>query len=140
MDRTDRTTNILLVDDDAVDVESVKRAFARAKITNPLWVANDGEEALLMLRGNEYPQERRLVLLDLNMPKKNGIEVLREIRSDPRLHSLSVVVLTTSSEERDRTEACNLNVAGYLVKPPTFASFVDLTITLNRYWTLVEMI
>jgi CheY-like chemotaxis protein len=139
MHRTERVTNVLLVDDDDVDVESVRRAFGRGNITNPLWIAADGEEALRILRGPDYPRDRRLVLLDLNMPKKNGIEVLREIREDPELASVCVVVLTTSNEERDRTEAYGLNVAGYLVKPVTFGSFVELMVALNRYWTLVEL-
>lgn len=134
----DRTINILLVEDDDLDQENVRRAFKKANISNPLWIASDGEQALAMLRGAEYPPERRLVLLDINLPKLNGIELLREIRRDPRLHALSVVVLTTSNEERDRTEAYNLNVAGYLLKPITSHSFVELMAALNRYWTLVE--
>jgi CheY-like chemotaxis protein len=133
-----KITNVLLVDDDDLDVESVRRAFKKGNIVNPLWVASDGEQALAMLRGSEYPPERRLVLLDLNLPRLSGIEVLREIRRDPRLHAVSVVVLTTSNEEQDRTDAFGLNVAGYLLKPVTFQAFVELMATLNRYWTLVE--
>ena len=79
------------------------------------------------------------MLLDLNMPRMNGIEFLRELRADPDLHSTVVVVLTTSDEERDKVEAYNLNVAGYLVKPVTFVSFVETMATLNKYWTLVEL-
>jgi CheY-like chemotaxis protein len=85
------------------------------------------------------PRERRLVLLDLNMPKMNGIEFLRELRADPELHGTPVVVLTTSDDERDRVEAYNLNVAGYILKPVTFMNFVEAMATLNKYWTLVEM-
>lgn len=133
-----KVINILLVEDDDLDVENVKRAFTKANIANPLWIASDGEQALDILRGQEYPPERRLVLLDINLPKLNGIELLREIRNDERLRSLCVVVLTTSNEDRDRTEAYNLNVAGYLLKPVTGQSFVELMATLNRYWTLVE--
>src|SRR5262249_46027125 len=101
----DKITNVLLVDDDELDVESVRRAFAKGDIHSPLWVAGNGEEALRLLRGDEYPRERRLMLLDLNMPRMNGIELLREIRNDPSLHPLSVVVLTTSNEESDRVDA-----------------------------------
>jgi CheY-like chemotaxis protein len=137
--KSDKTTNILLVEDDDLDVENVRRAFKKAGINNPLWIASDGEQALEMLRGTEYPPERRLVLLDINLPKLSGIELLREIRNDERLRTLSVVVLTTSNEDRDRTEAFNLNVAGYLLKPITSQSFVDLMATLNRYWGLVEL-
>ncbi len=135
---SERTTHILLVEDDELDVENVRRAFKKANIANPLWVAGDGEEALRMLRSSQIPAHRRLVLLDLNMPRMNGIETLREMRKDPALKSQSVVVLTTSNEERDRTEAFGLNVAGYLLKPVTFQSFVELMAALNRYWALVE--
>src|SRR5678816_2837135 len=136
---SDRVLNILLVEDDEVDVMNVRRAFERNNVSNPLFVAGNGLEALEVLRGNEMPKERRLVLLDLNMPKMNGIEFLRELRADPDLKTTSVVVLTTSNEDRDRIEAYKLNVAGYLLKPVTFPSFVDLMAALNKYWTLVEL-
>ena len=135
----ERVINILLVDDDEVDVMTVKRAFARANISNPIFVATNGIEALEMLRKDSMPAKRRLVLLDINMPKMNGIEFLRELRADPDLKTTSVVVLTTSNEDRDRIEAYKLNVAGYLLKPVTFPSFVDLMAALNKYWTLVEL-
>ena len=131
--------NILLVEDDKVDVMNVKRAFEKNHITNPLFVSGDGLEALEKLRNGEVPQGRRLVLLDLNMPKMNGIEFLYELRKDANLAATPVVVLTTSNNERDKIEAYNLNVAGYLVKPVTFGEFSELMVTLNKYWTLVEM-
>ena len=131
--------NILLVEDDQVDVMNVKRAFDRNRITNPLYVAGNGLDGLRMLRSGEVPAERRLVLLDLNMPKMNGIEFLRELRSDPALQLTPVVVLTTSNDERDKIEAYNLNVAGYLLKPVTFINFVEVMAALNKYWTLVEL-
>jgi CheY-like chemotaxis protein len=135
----DRKTHVLLVDDDEIDVMNVRRAFEKGKIENPLFHAEDGLAALEMLRDGTVPTNRRLVLLDLNMPRMNGIEFLRELRRDPELHGTAVVVLTTSDEERDRIEAYNLHVAGYLVKPVRFLSFVELMTTLNRYWTLMEM-
>jgi CheY-like chemotaxis protein len=135
----EHSLNILLVDDDEVDVMTVKRAFAKANIANQVFVATDGVAALEMLRTEGIPTARRLVLLDLNMPRMNGIEFLREIRRDPELQTLTVVVLTTSNEDRDRVEAYQLNVAGYLVKPVTFHSFADVMATLNKYWTLMEM-
>ncbi|HEY5544318.1 MAG TPA: response regulator [Candidatus Binatia bacterium] len=131
--------NILLVEDDEVDVMNVKRAFRMNHITNPLFVAENGLEALEKLRNGDVPQGRRIVLLDLNMPKMNGIEFLRELRSDPALAATPVVVLTTSNNDRDKIEAYNFNVAGYLVKPVTFGEFSELMVTLNKYWTLVEM-
>ena len=131
--------NILLVEDDEVDVMNVRRAFQKNNIANPLFVAGDGEEALARLRGGEVPAGRRIVLLDLNMPRMNGIEFLRELRADPELGRTTVVVLTTSNDERDKIEAYNLNVAGYLLKPVTFSNFCEVMATLNKYWTLVEM-
>ena len=131
--------NILLVEDDQVDVMNVKRAFEKNHIANPLLVAENGLEALDKLRNGAIPQGRRLVLLDLNMPKMNGIEFLRELRNDPALAPTPVVVLTTSNNDRDKINAYNFNVAGYLVKPVTFAEFSELMVTLNKYWTLVEM-
>jgi CheY-like chemotaxis protein len=134
-----QSLNILLVEDDEVDVLNVRRAFTKNHIMNPLVVAGDGIEALEMLRGGKVPKGRRLILLDLNMPRMNGIEFLRELRQDPELRSTPVVVLTTSNDDRDKIDAYNLNVAGYLVKPVTFENFCDVMVALNKYWTLVEL-
>lgn len=135
----EKLLNILLVEDDQVDVMNVKRAFDRNRISNPLFVAGDGVEALEILRSGKVPHERRLVLLDLNMPRMNGIEFLRALRADEELHSTPVVVLTTSDDERDKIDAYNLNVAGYLLKPVTFVNFVETMAALNKYWALVEL-
>ena len=131
--------HILLVEDDQIDQMNVKRAFERNKIMNPLYIAENGLEALEMLRDGRVPDERRLILLDLNMPKMNGIEFLRSLRADEKLNHTPVVVLTTSNDEQDKVNAYDFNVAGYLLKPVTFTSFVELTAALNKYWTLVEM-
>lgn len=136
---SERMLNILLVEDDQVDVMNVKRAFEKNRILNPLFVAPDGLRGLEMLRDGSVPGTRRLVLLDLNMPRMNGIEFLRELRADEALRPTPVVVLTTSNDERDRIEAYNLNVAGYLLKPVTFANFAELMAALNKYWSLVEL-
>jgi CheY-like chemotaxis protein len=135
----DRMLNILLVEDDEVDIMNVRRAFEKNHIANPLFVAGDGIVALETLRSGQIPRERRIVLLDLNMPRMNGIEFLRELRGDPELSSTTVVVLTTSGDERDKIDAYNLNVAGYLLKPVTFSNFCEVMATLNKYWTLVEL-
>lgn len=140
----DRVVNIVLVEDDEVDVMNIQRAFKRANIVNPLYIASNGLEALDILRGKSdkythLPSERRLVLLDLNMPKMGGIEFLNELRADEALRTTPVVVLTTSNQDQDRVEAYNLNVAGYLLKPVTFATFAELMVALNKYWTLCEM-
>ena len=140
----DNTINILLVEDDEVDVLNVKRAFKKNNITNPLYFASNGLEALEMLRGvnkqhSAIPEYRRLILLDLNMPRMNGIEFLQKLRADPSLKSIPVVVLTTSAAEQDRVKASQLNVAGYLLKPVQFAEFVELMAVLNKYWMMSKM-
>jgi CheY-like chemotaxis protein len=134
----EKQLNILLVEDDEIDVMTVRRAFRKNNITNPLKVAGDGIEALEMLRSGEIPPENRIILLDINMPRMDGIEFLRELRADPELRSTTVVVLTTSNEDRDRIHAYELNVAGYILKPVTFVSFVESMTMLNKYWTLME--
>lgn len=131
--------NILLVEDDKVDVKNVERALRRNNISNPLFVASNGLEALEMLRDGRVPGNRRLILLDLNMPKMNGIEFLRELRADPTIGNATVVVLTTSNDDRDKVAAYDLHVAGYLLKPVTFMNFVELMAALNKYWALVEL-
>jgi CheY-like chemotaxis protein len=131
--------NVLLVEDDVVDVMNVRRAFQKAKIDDPLELAGDGVEALEILRRSAARLKRRLVLLDLNLPRMNGIEFLRELRADPALRQLPVVVLTTSADEQDKVDAFALNVAGYLVKPITIANFVELMSAVSRYWALGEM-
>lgn len=140
----EKIINILLVEDDEVDVMNVKRAFKKYKITNPLYVAGNGVEALAMLRSQDgkppqVPANRRLILLDLNMPKMNGLEFLHEIRRQEDLKRSPVIVLTTSDEDKDRIEAYNLNVAGYILKPVTFTNFAEVMVALNKYWALCEM-
>ena len=140
----ERMINILLVEDDEVDVMNVKRAFKKYKITNPLYIAGNGLEALDMLRSQNgqppiVPETRRLILLDLNMPKMNGLEFLHALREDEDLKRTPVIVLTTSDEDKDRIEAYNLNVAGYILKPVTFSNFAEVMVALNKYWTLCEM-
>lgn len=136
----DKVISIMLVEDDEVDVMNVKRAFLKNNISNPLFVANNGFEALQMLQGNpdnEIPIPR-IILLDLNMPKMGGIEFLRIIRKDPALRNISVFVMTTSNEENDKIDAYNLNVAGYIVKPLSMERFILAVSTLKSYWTLCE--
>ncbi|WP_036479896.1 response regulator [Myxosarcina sp. GI1] len=140
----ERVINILLVEDDEVDIMNVKRAFKKSNIYNPLYIANNGIEALEKLgaiQGHQevIPSNRRLILLDLNMPKMNGLEFLHKLREHPELKLTPVIVLTTSDEDRDRVEAYNLNVAGYILKPVTFGNFAEVMVALNKYWTLCEM-
>ena len=136
----DKMLNILLVEDDEIDVMNVRRAFKKNNIANPLHVAGNGLEALAILRDprSSISRDRRLILLDLNMPRMGGIEFLRELRADADLRSTPVVVLTTSNDDKDRVEAYNLNVAGYILKPVTLTNFIETMATLNKYWMLSE--
>ncbi len=135
----DRRLNILLVEDDELDVMNVQRAFKKNNVVNPLYTAGNGVEGLALLRGDAMPKDRRLILLDLNMPKMGGIEFLMELRADPNLSATTVVVLTTSDEERDKVKAYDLNVAGYILKPVTLAAFVEIMAALNKYWSVNEL-
>ena len=114
----------MLVDDDQVDVMNVQRAFKKNNITNQLHIANNGIEALEKLRGSESGEKispsPRIILLDINMPKMNGIEFLKELRADPALHSISVFIMTTSNDDKDKFDAYNLNETGLTIYPATF--------------------
>lgn len=137
----EKMVNILLVEDDEVDVMNVKRAFRKNNVTNPLYVCNNGMEALNFLRGERDPSITdipKIVLLDLNMPKMGGIEFLRELRKDDKLKNISVFVMTTSNEDKDKVDAYNLNVAGYILKPLSMERFIEAVSTLNNYWKLCE--
>lgn len=135
------TVNVLLVEDDDIDRKVVHRAFAKHKIANPIVEACDGIEALQIMRGKDGhgPLPRPyLVLLDLNMPRMNGMEFLKEIREDDLLKDSVVFVLTTSREEQDRVQAYRLNVAGYMVKADAGADFIGAVEMLDHYWRVVE--
>lgn len=128
---------ILLVEDDRIDAMTVQRALRELNSPNPLRHVTDGEKALEHLR-NPANQRPGLILLDLNMPRMNGIEFLTIAREDPELRSIPVVVLTTSREEADRLKSFNRNVAGYMVKPVDFAQFVEVMRVIGRYWLTSE--
>lgn len=132
------TLPILLVEDDQVDAMTVRRALKDIKVTNRLDVVGDGLQALQHLRnpGNEKPC---IILLDLNMPRMNGIEFLQVVKADATLRRIPVVVLTTSTEERDRVHSFNLGVAGYMIKPVDYGQFVEVVRAIDLYWTLSEL-
>lgn len=137
---------LLLVEDDEIDIMNVKRAFKKNNIDNPLYLAANGVEALAMLKNRNknandpsLPLNKLIILLDLNMPRMSGIEFLEQLRADPVLRSIPVIVLTTSSEKQDRAEAYQFNVAGYIVKPMIFSQFVEMMATVNKYWSLCKM-
>jgi len=128
---------ILLVEDDQVDVISMKRALKDLKVTNRLDVTGNGEEAVEFLNKsrNNLPC---LILLDINMPRMNGIEFLRVIKQDDRLKIIPVVVLTSSKEEQDRMDSFGLGVAGYMLKPADYKKFVEVVRVIDIYWTFSE--
>ena len=126
---------ILLVEDDDVDVMNVQRALAKNGVECVLDVACDGAGALQWLADANDDALPHLVLLDLNLPRVNGIEFLTDLRGQSRLCHLPVVVLTTSDEERDVRAASRLNAAGYFVKPIGFPNFVALMASITAYWS-----
>ncbi len=140
MSRLAKAITILYADDDAEDRMLVKDAWAENRLANELHFVEDGEELMdyLRRRGNythlaDQPLPG-MILLDLNMPRKDGREALQEIKADPRLRSIPVVVLTTSKAEEDILRAYDLGVNSFILKPVTFQSLVDLTLTLSKYW------
>ena len=135
------TVNLLLVDDDEVDVQGLKRAFAKSRIGNPIVVARDGIEALETLRGQNGKAKLakpHLILLDLNMPRMNGIEFLEALRGDDDLKTAVVFMITTSKAEEDKARAYGHNVAGYIVKQDPANTFMQAVSMLEHYWKVVE--
>lgn len=133
----DQDASILLVEDDRVDVMTVQRALRKSEVRNPLHVARTALEALAILRGEgerKIDPPPALILLDLNLPKMSGIEFLKELRADPALESLRVIVLTSSNEPRDREVAFQYEVDDYIVKPHSFSEFSSAIATILTHW------
>lgn len=137
-----KTVSLLLVEDDEVDIAAVRRALAVLKIANPLHIAHDGMEALEMLRG-ENGQDKLprpyIIVLDLNMPRMDGLEFLEEIRNDPDLEDSIIFIMTTSRDEADKRSAYSQHVAGYIVKENPIGTFRQAINLLDHYWRLVEL-
>lgn len=133
-----KVLNILVVEDDEVDTMNVQRAFERAELQHNLFFATNGEEALEFLNNQSFPKPR-VILLDINMPRMNGIEFLTEIRKNPEWKGMPVFVMTTSDNDSDMIQAYELNVAGYIVKPLRFENFAEAITTLDRYWASIEL-
>jgi CheY-like chemotaxis protein len=137
-----RTVTLLLVDDDDGDAKSVQRAFTSARIVNPIVRAIDGIDALEILRGSNGKAKLAapyMLLVDLNMPRMNGIELVQALRQDPDLHSCIIFVLTTSGRDEDKVAAYDLNVAGYIVKEHAGQDFQRLIEMMQCYWRVVEL-
>ena len=134
-----KQVTILLVDDDDVDVMGIERALKKLKIVNPVLRAHDGMEALELLRKPGAVTRPFLILLDLNMPRMNGIETLEELRKDRSLSSSVVFVLTTSADDKDMVAAYSKNVAGYIIKKQVGDGFMQVMEMLDHYWRVVEL-
>ncbi|MEM7353359.1 MAG: response regulator [Acidobacteriota bacterium] len=136
--------SILLVEDDEVDVLTVRRALRQLGVPNPLVVAANGEQALEILRqaaGERGSEGERpaLIFLDLNMPRMNGIEFLRQARAEGCAEGIPIIVLTTSRQQQDVIDGFQYNVAGYMIKPVEYEEFVEVMQAIDSYWTLSEM-
>jgi two-component system response regulator len=135
---------ILLVEDTAEDLELALRALRKSKLSNHIQVARDGAEAIEFIFGEGAYVGRKIenvpkvILLDLKLPKIDGIEVLRRIKSDPRTKSIPVVVLTSSREQKDVVESYRLGVNSYIVKPVNFEGFAEAVRDLGMYWLLLN--
>ncbi len=133
-----RTVSLLIVDDDDIDATALRRALHKLKLLNPLYRAKDGLEALEILRNGEIPSPY-IILLDINMPRMNGIEFLEALRSDPELTHAVVFVLTTSKSDEDIIAAYREHVAGYLLKQRMDSDFLQVVSLLDHYWKIIEL-
>mgnify|MGYP001235839855 CR=1 FL=1 len=134
-----RPINIFVVEDDDGDAKAVMRAFKQAKLANPVYRAVDGVQALEILRGDNPPPSPFIMLVDLKMPRMNGIQLVEELRKDPRYKRQVVFILTTSKSEEDKSRAYDLNVAGYILKETAGRDFLELVSLLGNYWRVVEL-
>ena len=139
-----RHSQILLVEDNAADAELTLRALRKNNLANQIHLAHDGEEALdfLFCRGahaaRSFDAGPDLILLDLKLPKVDGLEVLQEVKADPRTRAIPIVILTSSKEERDLVKSYRLGVNSYIQKPVNFAEFQDVVRQLGMYWLLTN--
>jgi CheY-like chemotaxis protein len=144
MSKTAECVEILLVEDNPLDLELALRALRHAKLTNNIQVARDGEEALEYIfcegtfLGRQIGLPPKVILLDLKLPKIDGLEVLRRLKSDARTSMIPVVVLTSSKEQSDVIESYHLGVNSYIVKPVNFESFAEAVQQLGMYWVLLN--
>ncbi|MFD2513731.1 response regulator [Pontibacter locisalis] len=140
---TENVTNILLVEDDYLDIMNVERELKKINIEHPIHVARNGREALNMLRGEgteKISPAPSVILLDINMPKMNGLEFLEELRREPEFIHIPVFIMTTSNEEADRMAAQRLNVSGYIEKPLTFDTFEKGPSSLDSFSLFLDLI
>jgi CheY-like chemotaxis protein len=130
---------IMVVDDDDVDAMGIERALKKLKVLNPIVRAKDGVEGLAILRQPDVLHKPYILLLDINMPRMNGLEMLNVLRSDPNLSSTVVFMLTTSKIDEDKVAAYQQHVAGYIVKTQLEDCFIRVISMLDQYWRVVEL-
>lgn len=138
----EKIANILLVEDDSLDIMNVERTLRKIDVLHKLHVARNGEEALAMLRGigvDKLDPLPSIIMLDINMPKMNGLEFLNELRNDEELKAIKVFIMTTSNEEVDKTSSQALGVSGYIVKPLRFNNPVSSTDNFNLFIDLLNL-
>jgi CheY-like chemotaxis protein len=138
----DKVVQILLVEDDDGDAKAMERAFKRAKIANPLRRAIDGVDALEILRGENGKEKLPhpfLLLIDLNMPRMNGLQLLEALRADPKLRHSLAFVLTTSKREEDKIAAYDLSISGYILKQTADDDICQMVSMIECYWRIVEI-
>ena len=137
---TQKTINILMVEDDELDIEIFRRCMMKQRLINPLVVAGNGEEALEILR-HTHPSKSLskpyIILMDINMPRMNGLECIQAIRNDPELKEATVFVMTTSDDDKDIYNAYQLNIAGYMVKSTLGDNFINSVLLIDKYCTAI---
>jgi CheY-like chemotaxis protein len=133
-----REASIFIVEDDEVDIMAIRRALKKANVANSIHIAKDGIEALQKLRSKEIPSPY-IVLMDLNMPRMNGVDCMKEIRTDKNLKQTVIFALSTSNDEKDKLSAYDCNVAGYIVKSDIGDEFEIAMRMLNQYLKVVEL-
>ncbi|MBN2236239.1 MAG: response regulator [Bacteroidales bacterium] len=139
MDKRFKTNPILLVEDNPVDVDLTLRAFKKRNLTNPILIARDGAIALEFIEKWEAGEEAPVViLLDLKLPKVDGLEVLEALKRHPKYKTIPVVVLTTSSDNKDIEKAYHLGANSYIIKPVNFDKFVEVASQIELYWNVLN--
>ena len=135
-----KNLSILLIEDNPVDIDLTLRAFSKQNLTNPIEIARDGEEAISLIekweQGKPIPV---VILLDLKLPKFNGLEVLKEIKSHPSFRTIPVVVLTSSAEDSDIEAAYKLGANSYIINPVDFDKFMEVAAQIELYWTVLNV-
>jgi two-component system, response regulator len=143
---SDNNVEILIVEDNQNDVEMALRAFKKNNLTNQIKVVGDGEEALDFIHARDKFADRkdkchpRVILLDLKLPKVDGLEVLRELKESPKTKMIPVIVLTSSKEEKDKVESYRLGVNSYIIKPVDFDKFIEAVREIGLYWLLLNQL